>query len=239
MDTKDNAGSLESYLKKTEELKTKAAERKIPEELLKELLYLHSLLDVTRSINTLQNLDRLLELIIDSAVLLTRADRGFLMLFGQDGRLEFKVARNIKKETLDGEDFRISRTLVNQVAASGKSLFLSDIHRDKDFKMTESIVTLGLHMVTCVPLKAKEHFLGLIYLDSRSAAEVFTDVEQKMLEAFAAQASVAIENGYLYESSIIDRLTGLYNYGYLRLRLEKEIHRHIRYKKGDISFYHA
>lgn len=236
MDKGEKAHSLHAYSKKIEELKAKAAEKKGSDTLSKEHRYFRSLLDVTRSINTLQNFERLLELIIDSAILLTKAERGFLMLFGKEGRLEFKVARNIDKETLETEKFRISRSVVNQVAASSKPLFLSDIYQDKEFQITESIADLGLRMIMCVPLKVKDHLLGLIYIDSHSVIEAFTDIEQKMLEAFAAQASVAIENCHLYESSVRDQLTGLYNYGYLRHRFEEEITRALRYKKKNMSF---
>jgi two-component system NtrC family response regulator len=159
-----------------------------------------------------------------------------LMLFRKDGDLEFRVTRNIDKKTLEGEQFEISRTVVNQVLATGKSLFLGDIYKDKKFKISESIEVLGLHMVMCVPLKVKKNILGVIYVDSQSETEDFTPLEEKMLEAFAAQASVAIENSHLYESSVHDALTGLYNYGYLRSRLEEEITRASRFKKDTISF---
>jgi len=236
MKKKEDVDPLRTYLKKTEELKAKADKKKGSDKLSKEIQYFRSLLEVTRSINILQDFKQLLELIVDSAILLTKAERGFLMLFSKEGRLEFKVARNIKKETLESEGFRISRSIINQVAASGNPTFLSDIYKNKDFEVSESIVDLGLLMAMCVPLKAKNRLLGLIYLDSHSVAETFTDVEQKLLEAFATQASVAIENGYLYESSIHDQLTGLYNYGFFRLRLTEEIDRSLRYKKENISF---
>jgi len=233
---KQKSRSLDGYLKKVEELKTKVGEKKKPEKPSKEIQYFRSLLEITRSINTFQDFEQLLELIVDSAILLTKAERGFLMLFGKEGRLEFKVARNIKKETLETEEFRISRSVVNKVAASSKPIFLSDIYQDKEFQITESIADLGLRMVMCVPLKAKDHLLGLVYIDSHSVTETFTDIQEKLLEAFAAQASVAIENGHLYELSVRDQLTGLYNYGYLCLRIEEEITRALRYKKENISF---
>lgn len=231
-----NIEPLRAYLKKTEELKAKVDKKKKSDKLSNETQYFRLLLEVSRSINTLQNFEGLLELVIDSAILLTRAERGFLMLFGKEGRLEFRVARNINKENLESEEFQISRSIINEVAATGNPIFLSNIYQDKNFEVSKSIADLGLQMAMCVPLKAKDRLHGLIYLDSHSVAETFTEVEQKLLEAFATQASVAIENGYLYESSIRDQLTGLYNYGFLRLRLEEEINRSLRYKKENISF---
>jgi diguanylate cyclase (GGDEF)-like protein len=225
---------LKNHKKQLERLK-KRSEKK-PRELLTETRYLYSLLETTLSINTPQDFNQLLEHIVDSAITLTRGERGFLMLYRDDGNLEFRVMRNIDKKTLEGEEFEISRTVVNQVLATGGPIFLSDIYGNKSFKISDSIEALGLRMVMCVPLKAKDKILGVIYVDSHSESEKFTHLEEKMFKAFAAQASVTIENSHLYDSSVHDALTGLYNYGYLRARLSEEINRASRYKKENISF---
>ena len=227
---------LDSYDKKIEQLKKKAKIEEIPKEFIKEYNYFRSLLEITHSINTPQGFNQLLELIVDSAISLTRAERGFLMLVGKDSNLEFKVTRNIDKRTLEGERFEISRTVVNRILATGEPLFLSDIYDNKEFEISKSIEALGLRMVMAVPLKAKDKLLGVIYVDSHSEIEDFTRLEEKIFEAFAAQASVAIENSHLYDLSVHDSLTGLYNYGYLRNRLEEEIVRAQGLKTGDISF---
>jgi len=227
---------LDNYDKKIAEFKKRGDLEELPDEFLKEYKYFHSLLEITHAINTPQDFNQLLEHIVDATITLTRSERGFLMLFSKEGDLEFRVTRNIDKQTIESERFEISKSVVNQVLATGKPLFLSAIYKDKRFKITQSIETLGLRMVMCVPLKAKERFLGLIYVDSHSEAEDFTKVEEKIFEAFAAQASLAIENSHLYDLSVHDALTGLYDYGYLRARLEEEIIRGSDYKKGSISF---
>jgi len=227
---------LDKFVEQIKHFEKETELEKPSAKLLVEIRYLYSLLEITRSINIPRDFSQLLELIVDAAIDLTKAERGFLMLFGKDGTLEFRVTRNIDKETLEGEEFEISRTVVNQVLAIGKSLFLSDIYKDQKFKVSESIEALGLRMVMCVPLKARDRLLGLIYVDSRSETESFRQFEEKLFEAFAAQASVALENSHLYDSSVHDALTGLYNYGYLRTRIEEEINRAHRYRKDSLAF---
>ena len=228
--------TIEKHRKDFRRLKKKAKAEQKFDNFSIENTYLYSLLEITRSINTPQNFNRLLELIIDSAITISKAERGFLLLFHSDGNLKFKVTRNIDKETLEGEEFKISRTVVNHVLATGEPLFLSNIYKDDKFKISESIEELGLRMIMCVPLKTKENLLGAIYADSHSTSEHFTRLEEKIFETFAAQASVAIENRHLFDSSVHDALTGLYNYGYLRARLEEEITRAARTKNDTISF---
>jgi diguanylate cyclase (GGDEF)-like protein len=222
--------------KRIKQLKKKIKGEGKAEELAVETQYLYSLLEITRSININQDFNKLLELIVDSAIILTMAERGFLILFSKDGNLEFRVTRNYDKETLDSEDIEISKTVVNRVLATGKSLFLSDIFKDKQLTISESIEALRLRMVMCVPLMTKKGLLGLLYVDSHSETESFTNIEENIFEAFAAQASIAVENSYLYDSSVRDALTGLYDYGYLRTRLEEEVIRASRFKKENISF---
>ncbi len=227
---------MKNHDKQIERINKKVKGGKIPDEFLREYSYFSLLLGITYSINTVQDFDQLLELIVDSAITLTNAERGFLMLFRKDGNIEFEVTRNIDEKALETEELKISRTVVNQVLTTGKSLFLSDIYKDEKFRISESIEVLGLHMVMCVPLLAKEQLLGLIYVDSHSETENFTKLEERLFETFAAQASVAIENNRLYDSSVHDALTGLYNYSYLYARIEEEIIRSLGYKKGRISF---
>jgi diguanylate cyclase (GGDEF)-like protein len=236
MQKKGKTVPFNKYLEKLAELEKKETDKKNSNKMFIENRYLYSLLKITKSINTPQDFNLLLELIVDSAIAISKAERGFLMLFGKDGNLEFRVTQNIDRRILVREKFEISKTVVNHVLASGKSIFLGDIYKDKKIKISESIEALGLHMIMCVPLKAKKNILGVIYVDSHSETENFTPLEERMLEAFAAQTSVAIENSHLYDMSVHDGLTGLYNYGYLRNRFEEEITRASQFKKGTISF---
>ncbi len=227
---------LDKYLKDVEHLEKKMGKQKNMGDFLRENRYLYSLLEITHLINTPRDYEQLLELIVDSAINITRAERGFLMLYRKDGNLEFKVSRNIDKKTLEGEEFKVSRSVVNKVLATAEPIFAGAIYKETKLKISESIATLGLRMVMCVPLKTKDHLSGVIYVDSHSETEDFSRLEERLLEAFAGQASVAIENSRLFDSSVHDGLTGLYNYGFLRGRLEEEISRSQRYKQHDISF---
>ncbi|MEO0129019.1 MAG: sigma 54-interacting transcriptional regulator [candidate division WOR-3 bacterium] len=227
-----NNDIIEKYIEKIDKLKQESG---IAEYDNIEDRFIGQLINITRSISSVENFEKLLEVIVESAINIAKAERGFLMLFRKDGHLEFKVAKNINKETLESDDFSVSKGAINQVAETGESIFLTDVYHDEKFKTRKSIAELGLRMVMCVPLKIKGRLLGLIYVDSHSVTETFTEMERKLLEAFAAQASILIENSELYETSIHDFLTGLYNYGFLNLRLEQEIARVLRYRKGELS----
>lgn len=191
--------------------------------------------DIVRSLNLLlTDYNKLKRFILDSAVSLTEADRGFLMVSTKDNKLEFVEGKNIKSEQLEEKDFFFSRRVINQTIAKGEPLFLDEDDMRK-LKFSEEIMDSKLKMMACLPLRIKSQNIGLIYLDSNTKKK-FTSEKKRMIETFMNLACIAMENCRLYKTSIQDPLTGLYNFNYLRQRLEEEIVRGLRYKKRNISF---
>jgi len=56
--------------------------------------------------------------------------------------------------------------------------------------------------VLCVPLELKSNILGVIYVDNRLQAGIFTPADQELLVAIASNAAIAIENARLYELAV-------------------------------------
>ena len=60
------------------------------------------LLEGLRALSSGQVLDDVLAMVVDSAIAVSRAERGFIMLAGDDDRLEFKLGRSRDQSTLPG-----------------------------------------------------------------------------------------------------------------------------------------
>jgi len=161
---------------------------------------LQALLDITQTVNSTLVLDEILQMVMKRSIELLQAERGFLMLLDEEGKLQFKTAHNIAKESLTQEDFKISMTIANQVAKTGKSIFTSDALQDERFSHQKSIVELNLRSIMCVPLKSKAKVVGIVYVDNSSQANVFVQSDLHLFELFASQAALAIENAQLYQS---------------------------------------
>ncbi len=83
----------------------------------KESHQLRAMQAVGAVINSSLKQAEVLNMVMDSIIELTGAERGFLMLRDpESGELEAKVARNINRETLDGSSFEISRSIVESVS---------------------------------------------------------------------------------------------------------------------------
>ncbi|MBD3299218.1 MAG: GAF domain-containing protein, partial [candidate division Zixibacteria bacterium] len=161
---------------------------------------LEALLDISKAINSTLVLDEILRRVMRHAIDLLHAERGFLMLLDDNGRLQFRIAHNIRKESLDTEeDFYISRSIANRVAETGVSEYTSNAQEDPRYAHQKSVAELSLRFIICVPLKVKDNVIGVCYLDNQSRAGLFGKSDLRLFELFAEQASLAIENAKLYE----------------------------------------
>ena len=162
---------------------------------------LRALYEVGQTVNSTLELHDVLNQVMDHIIELTGAERGFLMLRDErTGQLEFRVARNMERETINSSSFEVSRTIVDQVASEGVAVVTTNAQADPRFATQESIVAYSLRSILCVPLRARDRITGVIYADNRIKTGLFSDRDRDLLAAFANQAALAIENARLFES---------------------------------------
>jgi len=165
-----------------------------------ELQQLRELARTTDLVNSTLDLDIVLDDVIDTVIQLTGAERGYIVLKDPETEeLTFRVARDKNKQDINPTQFVVSRTIVDRVAKQGELLVTVSALEDTQFKDVESVANLQLRSILCVPLKRKGQITGVIYADNRMRPNLFSAREQKLVNAFANQAAVAIENARLFE----------------------------------------
>ncbi|NLZ44022.1 MAG: diguanylate cyclase [Clostridia bacterium] len=88
-----------------------------------------------------------------------------------------------------------------------------------------------LESATVIPLLVGETRIGVIYLDY-----LVTDSQElELIQIFANQAAVAIQNTRLYQMATVDKLTGLYVRGFFEQCLIREVRAAFR-EGRDLSF---
>jgi len=157
---------------------------------------------LSRTFNSTLDLDEVLDRVMDEVIAATRAERGFVALRGADGSLDFRSARGIDHSTILDPQFQISRGVVEEVAQRGKAVLTSDAQQDDRFSDRHSVVDLRLRSILCTPLKLKGALLGVIYVDNRLQAGLFTNDNLELLNAIASSAAIAIENARLYQVAV-------------------------------------
>jgi adenylate cyclase len=144
------------------------------------------------------DLEKRLNLVMDSAIEVLQAERGFLMLRDeQTNQLKVMVKRKIGGEELD--ELSISMSVANEVVRAGEPRLTSNAAKDPLFKDRGSIIMHKIISIMCVPLKIEDRVLGVIYLDNRIAEGVFDESDKELFLAFASLSAIAIENARLFQ----------------------------------------
>jgi Nif-specific regulatory protein len=153
---------------------------------------LQDVMRAARDVTSILELQRLLGSVLDAFVTITGAERGFLMLYDADGALQVRAAHNLDVAQLDA--VQMSRRAVREAAESGRSEFVDDVLATGQYSSRDSIVVLGLRSFNCVPLVAGGRVLGVCYTDSTQPGRLLAERDRSLLESFASQAALAIEN---------------------------------------------
>lgn len=165
----------------------------------KALSQLESLCDFSRRLMEIHELNRVLEVLLDETLLLTKASKGFL-IFIEQGRPCVKVARNIDRKDLPEEEALFSESIVQKALADGQPQLVSDALHNKEFSGCTSVIALRLASVMCVPLKVGGETLGALYLGTERLVDLFDIVILKTLMVYAAQAAMIVQHVQFLES---------------------------------------
>src|SRR5438128_4873332 len=170
-----------------------------------DLRQIAALLDGLRALGSGRVLDDVLALVLDSAIEVSGAERGFIMLANRDGQLEFRLSRARGHVTLPGRTFDASRKIPEQVFSTGQQKILEDLLDGDLAQLHTGTVALGIRQVLCTPLrlvryverveqKVAEEVIGVLYLDSRERGALRSASSVAALDTLSAEAALAIEN---------------------------------------------
>lgn len=172
-----------------------------------------TLLEGLRALGTGRVVDDVLTLVLDSAIDVSGAERGFIMLVSAAQELEFKMARGRGRATLSGSSFATSRKIPEEVFRTGEPRLVADLLDGEFANIHMGTVALGIRNVLCVPLRlvryvdkgeaiGEERRIGVLYLDSREKGLLMSSSTRAALETLATEAAVAIENARLYRETM-------------------------------------
>src|SRR5579859_3065480 len=159
------------------------------------------LYEVSRVIGSSLDLQTVLDQVMDAIIQLTGAERGFLMLLDDDGNLNVRVARNFDQATLDSTAFAPSRTVTSNVLRTGQAIVTTNAQEDPRFAGQQSVVTNALRSIMASPLRVRGEVIGVTYVDNRVRTGLFSEQDLDVLDAFAGQAAVAIDNARLFSAT--------------------------------------
>ncbi|MFC1571648.1 ATP-binding protein [Candidatus Margulisiibacteriota bacterium] len=156
-------------------------------------------LETCNAISSILDIEKLLEKIIDSAMEISGAERGFLMLYDEARKnLEVRVARNIDKQEMKDKKLAISKNIIKEVEVTRKPVFTTDARSDKRFEQKESVIEHNLRSIMCIPLIHRTRLMGLLYVDNRLVTHLFDEHDLELMTPLVTQAAISIENARAY-----------------------------------------
>lgn len=180
------------------------------------------MLEISRSISVESNLDRVLEIVVDSAVKNTGADAGSVFLVDElDNSLikqKFAIGLlpplfNVPSEYITDMDKLIDlvhntpvltgETIIGRAVESGGNFFIRDVLLEEEMKQNqEEGSLLYISSIIVVPLIVAGRVLGTIVLAKTSPGEKFTDIDFNHIRTFSDYAALTIDNIYNYQDLI-------------------------------------
>lgn len=192
---------------------------------------LKTLLEVSKLISSNYPMQRVIKRISTSLRKLLKTDDCSIMILDETSReLAFCASTGLTRWERENIRFRLGEGVAGWVAKNKKPVLISDVSKDPRFKRVKK-QRRQLGSMICAPLMVKRKVIGVISLSTKSAAHRFKEEELELTVLMSAHISLALENNRLYEISVLDGLTGLYNRRYLEKRLAKEVSYSRRYQK--------
>ena len=163
---------------------------------------LEALYKATKLIASEFDLQRRLESVIDAAIAVMEADRGFVMLYNDETQaLEVRVVRGMGHET---ESSTPSMSIANRAAETGEPVLVKSAQDEDEWSGQHSIIQQQIRSAICVPLAIEDRRLGSIYIDMRNPGQSFTEEDVELFASMAAQLAMAIENVRLHDRMIAE-----------------------------------
>ena len=159
------------------------------------------LLELAKRFAAERRAPRLYDLVLDAAVELTGAERGYLVLQDQAGVPRARAVRGLPNaEAKVGPraggvpgQLEHSRSIVARVLATGRALVSVDAAHDEQLSTAASVHRLALRSVLAVPVRVQGELRGALYLEDRQRPFAFGDAEVALLGDLAVLAGHALD----------------------------------------------
>ena len=178
------------------------------------LAKLRAILDLARTVQSSFSVDDVLVSVVDTALAITGAERGFLLLRAGGG-LEMRIARHRRGRHLHSSDLRVPREVIHRALERRRELLSMNFDPlgEGETRPQASVADLELRSVVCVPLvrirtgqgdatsvlSTGSETVGVLYMDSRVTAADLAGGNRELLQTLAIEASTVLENARLLE----------------------------------------
>ncbi len=163
-----------------------------------ELGKMEQLIEASKVLNSTLDLDKLLVVILETALKIVNGDRGTVYLLDEAKReLWSKAQKDPEVVTIR---LPLGKGIAGYVAATGDTLNIGNAYLDPRFNPEVDKKTgYRTETILCMPLKNKDgKIIGVFQLLNKKSG-AFTHDDESLIAALSVHAAIAIENARLYE----------------------------------------
>lgn len=163
-----------------------------------EVRNLEQLIDAAKVVNSTLDLDKLLTVILDTALKIVEGEGGTLYLVDEEKQLLW--SKILKGSELVRIELPMGKGIAGYVAATGDTLNIPDAYLDPRFNPEIDRKTgFRTQTILCMPMRNKdENIIGVLQLLNKRKG-LFTRDDESFISALSVHAAIAIENARLYE----------------------------------------
>jgi Nif-specific regulatory protein len=152
-----------------------------------------SLLLLSQQINSLLDLEAVLEKCLESIFRILLVDRAAILLRDEaTGRLEIRRAAYRRGKL--PESIRVPESITRQAAERKVALLARNLPEDPRYQDRPSVVESGLQAAMAIPLALGERQIGMLYADTSNPAVQFSIDDLRFLSILANLTTVAFAN---------------------------------------------
>ena len=160
------------------------------------------LLNANRILASTLDIDRLLKVVLELAAQVVGAETGSLLLLDQKtNELVFDIALGEAGRELKTIRLKMGEGIAGWVAQEGRPLIVNDPKTDPRWtRRGDEKTKFVTRSILCVPMVYQGNLMGVVQAINRKDPNGFSEEDRMLLEAFAAQTAVAIQNARLFSS---------------------------------------
>ena len=191
--------------------------------------------EVGKTLASTLDLQKILQTIMEKISDFLHPDTwSLLMLDEKTQELYFEIAIGAGANNLKDVRLKAGEGIAGWVVEHGEPVLVDDVKGDKRFSSKfDELTQINTQSVVCVPIKSRDHVMGVIELVNCLGKKSFKKEDIPILKNLADYAAIALENARyvqrIQELTITDDCTALYNARHLHFVLDAEIYRSTRY----------
>lgn len=163
------------------------------------ILSLEMLIDISKEISSVLDIDKLLDEVTARTLGLLDASGCCMMLINETQPDQLQIVSSFPSSNLVGQTTRLEEGVWRDIALNGEMKLLNNLS-----KRSRSTLPIKCQKFLGVPIRIQDRILGVLCAfdkESRNRTIIdFSESDQSLLSGFASQVSIALENARLYDS---------------------------------------